>query len=348
MGEGGDLIKVGGAGDTGDALVSSRAEGLRVFGGTVPLILVRLGEPGLLRFLEFFTVNISNVNTRAAYGRAARSFLRWCEDRGLAELKDVKPFHVAAYIEELGRTHTKRGKFFSKPGVKQHLACIRMLFDWLIVGQVVPSNPAAAVRGPKYSVAIGSTRVLSASEARTLLDSISGRDLASLRDRALIGLMIYSFARVDAAVSMTVSDFYPERHRWWIRLDEKNGKVNKMPAHHNLALYLHEYIEAAGIKEDANGPLFRSADWHTGSLNPVPLHRVNAWQMVQRRAKAAGIETRICNHTFRATGITVYLSNGGSVEKAQQMANHSDPRTTKLYDRRFDEVSLDEVERILV
>jgi hypothetical protein len=135
---GGDLIKVGGAGDTGDALVRSRAEGLRVLGGTVPLILVRLGEPGLLRFLEFFTVNISNVNTRAAYGRAARSFLRWCEGRGLAELKEVKPFHVAAYIEELGRTRTKRGTVFSKPGVKQHLACIRMLFDWLIVGQVVP------------------------------------------------------------------------------------------------------------------------------------------------------------------------------------------------------------------
>jgi integrase/recombinase XerD len=348
MGEGGDLIKVGGSAEAGDALVCSTAQPMRLFGGAVPAILVRLGEPGLMCFLEFFTVNISNVNTRAAYARAARSFLRWCEGRGLAELKDVKPFHVAAYIEELGRTRTKRGKFFSKPGVKQHLACIRMLFDWLIVGQVVPSNPAAAVRGPKYSVAVGSTPVLSASEARTLLDSISGRDLVSLRDRALIGLMIYSFARVDAAVSMTVSDFYPERHRWWIRLDEKNGKVNKMPAHHNLALYLHEYIEAAGIKDDPNGPLFRSADWHTGLLNTVPLHRVNAWQMVQRRAKAAGIETRICNHTFRATGITVYLSNGGSVEKAQQMANHSDPRTTKLYDRRCDEVSLDEVERILV
>ena len=100
-----------------------------------------------------------------------------------------------------------------------------------------------------------------------------------------------------------------------------------------LELYLQEYIDATAIKGDPNGALFRSADWHTGSLKAIPLHRVNAWKMVQRRAKAAGIVTRICNHTFRATGITVYLSNGGSVEKAQQMANHSDPRTTKLYDR---------------
>ena len=170
----------------------------------------------------------------------------------------------------------------------------------------------------------------------------------ALRDRALIGLMTYSFARIQAAVSMKVEDFYPERRRWWIRLREKGGKVNKMPAHHNLEHYLHEYIEAAGIKEDPQGPLFRPADWHTGALHRGPLHRVNAWQMVQRRARAAGLETHICNHSFRATGITVYLSNGGSVERAQQMANHSDPRTTKLYDRRRDEVSLDEVERILI
>jgi len=100
---------------------------------------------------------------------------------------------------------------------------------------------------------------------------------------------------------------------------------------------------AAGIKDDPAGPLFRSADWHTGSLNPVPLHHVNAWQMMQRRARAAGLETRVCNHTFRATGITAYLSNGGSVEKAQQMAIHSDRRTTKLYHRRRDDHDLNAI-----
>lgn len=342
--------------EKGGELVAAGAEsgGLWVLGGPVPALLRTLSEPGLLRFLEFFTVNIRNPNTRAAYGRAARNFLRWCEARGLAELKDVQPVHVAAYVEEIGRG-------LSRPTVKQHLACIRMLFDWLIVGQVVRSNPAAAVRGPKHSVAVGSTPVLAAPEARTLLDSIAvaktvvvdgvetqAPDVVGLRDRALIALMTYTFARIEAAVSMKVEDFYPERRRWWIKLGEKGGKVNKMPAHHNLEHYLHEYIEAAGLKDDPKGPLFRSADWHYGTLNRKPLNRVNAWQMVQRRQKAAGIDTRICNHTFRATGITVYLSNGGSVEKAQQMANHSDPRTTKLYDRRRDEVSLDEVERILV
>lgn len=221
-GKSGELVAVG-----------VESSGLSILGGPVPALLRSLGEPGLLRFLEFFTVNIRNRNTREAYGRAARNFLRWCEERGLAELKDVQPVHVAAYVEEIGRG-------LSRPTVKQHLACIRMLFDWLIVGQVVRSNPAAAVRGPKHSVAVGSTPVLAAPEARTLLDSIAVvktvvddgvekqvPDLVGLRDRALIALMTYTFARVEASVSMKVEDFYPERRRWSISSEKKAARSTK-------------------------------------------------------------------------------------------------------------------------
>ena len=310
-------------------------------GAALPTLAVRLGKKGLVRFLEFFTVNIRNRNTREAYGRAAGNFLRWCEEHGIDELSSVQPVHVAQYIEGLQDS-------YSKPTIKQHLACIRMMFDWLVVGQVVPENPAKAVRGPKHSVAVGSTPVLSAEEARQLLDSIDTSTLIGLRDRALIGLMVYSFSRIEAAISMRVEDFYPERRRWWVRLREKGGKVNKMPCHHNLEAYLHEYIDAARLKSEPKSPLFRSLPGRAGSLTSAGLDRKAAWVMVRRRAKAASIETSICNHTFRATGITEYLRNGGKVEVAQQMAGHSDPRTTKLYDRRSDEVSLDEVERILI
>ena len=125
-------------------------------GVLLPALISGAGERAAWRFLEFFTVNIRNSNTRAAYGRAAGDFLRWCEKHGggLLDLSDIKPVHVEAYIEELqGRR--------SAPTVKQHLACIRMLFDWLVTGQVVPSNPAHAVRGPRHSVSKGSTPVLS-------------------------------------------------------------------------------------------------------------------------------------------------------------------------------------------
>jgi site-specific recombinase XerD len=120
-----------------------------------------------------------------------------------------------------------------------------------------------------------------------------------------------------------------------------------MPVHHTLEEYLDTYIRTAGIGEDKKGPLFRSAIKRTGQLSERPLARANAFHMIQRRAKTAGFKTQIGCHTFRATGITIYLTNGGVLEKAQMMAAHESPRTTKLYDRTSDAVSLDEVERVV-
>ena len=320
---------------------AARIEANVVGGDSLPALVRRLDERGLRRFLEFFVVHIRNANTRSAYGRAAGRFLHWCEQQNIAHLDQVGSFHVAAYVQSLE-------SICSKPTVKQHLACIRQLFDWLIVGQVVSANPASAVRGPKHSIAIGKTPVLSAEETRILLNKIDVTTVSGLRDRALIALMAYSFARIEAAVSMRVEDFYPEKRRWKVRLMEKNGKVNVMPCHHNLEHYMHEYIEFANLSKDPKGWLFRAVAGRTGSLTDRPLHRSNAWQMVRKRAKEAGIATAIGNHTFRATGITEYLRNGGRIEIAQRMAGHSDSRTTKLYDRRADEISLDEIERIII
>jgi len=146
------------------------------------------------RFWEFFTVNIRNRSTRQAYYHAVSQFARWREAFGLHDLKTVRPMHVAAYIEH--RLITA-----SKPTVKQHLAAIRALFDWMVVGQAIEMNPAASVRGPKYSISKGKTPVLSGEQARELLDSIDACTLAGKRDRALIALMTYTFARVSAATA---------------------------------------------------------------------------------------------------------------------------------------------------
>jgi integrase len=131
-----------------------------------------------------------------------------------------------------------------------------------------------------------------------------------------------------------------------VRLKEKGGKRHEMPCHHNLEAYLTAYIDSTGITDDPKGPLFRTIGRGTGRLTRTPLPRANAYAMIQRRAAAAGIATRIGNHSFRATGITAYLKNGGTLEKAASMANHASTRTTQLYDRRADEVTLDEVERV--
>lgn len=308
------------------------------------------------RFIEFFTAHISNLHTRTAYAKAAVEFAAWCEHAGIEHLRDVQPVHVAAYIEGLKSR-------LSAPSIKLQLAGIRVLFDWLVVGQVIPINPASSVRGPKHSQKKGKTPVLSAEEARDLLDSIATvrktrlpdgteadrPDLVGLRDRALIALMAYTFARVGAAAGkMRVEDVYMQTRRTWVRLHEKGGKRHEMPCHHKLEAYLHEYIEAAGIKDDPKGWLFRTTEGHSRRLTGRPLSQPDVYRMIRRRAADAGIETKICCHTFRATGITEYLRNGGKLEVAQQMANHESARTTGLYDRRNDQVSLDEVERILI
>ena len=308
-------------------------------GVSLPALVAGSGERASWRFLEFFAVNIRNPNTRAAYGRASAAFLRWCEGQGISTLAGVLPVHVAAYIEQL------QGQL-SAPTVKQHLACIRMMFDWFVTGQVVASNPAHSVRGPRFSVSKGVTPVLSSEEATALLTGMDVSTVVGLRDRAIIAVMTYSFARVSAVVRLTVEDYFPQKKSWWLRLREKNGKLNEMPCHHKLESYLDAYIEAAGIASNRKGPLFRSAIGKSGVLTGKPMSRVDVWYMIRRRASDAGIKTPIGCHTFRATGITDYLTNGGRIEVAQRMAGHSSAKTTGLYDRRSDDISVSEVERV--
>jgi site-specific recombinase XerD len=308
---------------------------------SVPVLVTAAGERASVRFVEFFASAIRNPHTRRAYARAAADFLTWCAGAGVPSITAVQPLHVAAWIELQTQTH-------SAPTVKQHLAAIRHLFDWLVTGQIVPHNPAASVRGPSHTAKKGKTPVLDATEARQLLDSIDVTTPAGLRDRALIALMVFSFARVGAALAMRVEDVYVQQRRLWVRLREKGGKTHAMPCHHTLEAYLHAYLESTGIANDPKGPLFRTIARGTGQLSDTPLPQANAYEMVRRRAFAAGIGTKIGNHTFRATGITAYLKNGGTLENAAAMANHASTRTTQLYDRRRDEISLDEVERIRV
>ena len=307
----------------------------------MPSLVAHSGEGAGVRFLEFFTAHIRNPHTRRAYARAAAEFLAWCHDAGVTSLSQVLPTHVAAWIEPQGRE-------VSAPSVKQRLAAIRHLFDWLVTGHIVEVNPAASVRGPRHVVRTGKTPVLEPVEARRLLDSIDPSTLAGLRDKALIGLMVYSFARVGAALAMRVDDVYTQNRRLWVRLHEKGGKHHAMPCHHTLAAFLAAYIDGAGLAGDLKGPLFRTIGRGTGKLTRTPLPQANAHAMIRRRAAGAGIKTPIGNHTLRATGITAYLKNGGRLEKSAGMAYHASTRTTQLYDRRRDEISLDEIERILI
>jgi integrase/recombinase XerD len=324
--------------DSGIVPVPPKRELARAGFDVLPPAILRAGERAGWRFIEFFTANIRNKNTRAAYAHAVTEFFKWCEKRDILELAQVKPVVIAAYIEQ----HPA-----APPTIKQHLAAIRMLFDWLVTGQIVEVNPASSVRGPKYVVKRGKTPVLTADQARTLIDSIKTDSMIGLRDRALIGVMVYSFARVSATAHMRVEDYYQNGKRWWFRLHEKGGKLHDVPAHHNAEAYMDAYLDATGIRDEKKGPLFRNVD-RRRQLTLEAMTRTDVLRMIKRRARAAGLPYSTCCHTFRATGITEYLKNGGTLEKAQAIANHESARTTKLYDRRNDEISLDEIERIAI
>jgi len=305
----------------------------------VPALFREAGTNAWERVIEFFTARLRNPNTRMAYVHAVTQFANWCEPRGIG-LSDLTPFLIAAYVEY-------QQQRLSLPTVKQHLSALRSLFDFLVIGQILPTNPAQSVRGPRYVVKKGLTPCLAPDEARQLFDSIRTCTLSGLRDRALLGVMVYSFARVSAAVAMDREDYFPQGRRYWLRLHEKGGKLHDVPAHHKAEEHMDAYLQIADLDSGKNVPLFQTLN-QAGKLTGRRMSRQDVLDMIKRRAKQSGLFTAVCCHTFRATGITAFLLGGGSLETAQKIANHESPRTTKLYDRTSDAISLDEIERIVL
>lgn len=302
----------------------------------LPRLVLDAGPEATTRVLEFFVGQLANPRTRAAYARAVGQFFRWCVVQGLT-LETIAPLHVATYI----RAHQG-----STATVKQHLAAIRMLCDWLVVTQVLPTNPAGSVRGPRQVITTGTTPVLTAAETRVLLDGIDTSTVRGLRDRALIGVMVYSFARVSAVIGMRRADAFTQGGQSWFRLLEKGGRRHLVPAHHQAVADLVAYLDAA-VLPDPLAPLFQSVDQAQQPTGRALLRR-DVLAMVKRHAQAVGLPDTTCCHTFRATGITTYLSAGGTLEHAQALAGHASPTTTKLYDRTRVTLAALEVERIVI
>lgn len=308
-------------------------------GLAVPTLIERAGQDAARRFIEFFVAQYRNPNTREAYARAVGRFLAWCDDRALPDLDYIEPLHVAAYIEALGGSYKVRT-------VKQHLAAVRMCFDYLVTGGILPTNPALHVRGPKLVSPKGVTPVLEDDQVLDLFDSIDVSTIVGLRDRAILATMLFTWARVSAVCGLRVRHYESSGRKTHLFLGEKGGKEHRVLLHHKAEEFLDAYLQAAGIADDREGWLFRAVD-RSRELTDRKLHRSDVLAMVKRRAKAAGLPWQgICNHSFRATGITNYMTHGGRIDVAKEMAGHADERTTGLYDRSSDKVTKEEVERM--
>ena len=305
-----------------------------------PILIQEAGPREKERFWEAF-LNKANPHTRRAYLQACMKFLDWCHAQGVTDLKEIRPILVASYREVLIRRH-------ATASVKLALSAIRKLFDHLVTGHVVAFNPAASVENPRESISEGKTPILPSEIVGTFLASFDTSHQVGLRDRALIGIMLFSFARVGAATSMKVKDYFNDGKNWYFRLHEKNGKQLTIPAHHQAQDYLDAYLNAAGMGADREGFLFRSS---TGSrdrnqLTTKAFSPKQALKMVKRRCKDAGLPEEFCCHSFRGTACTNYLDNGGDLETARVMMGHAHSKTTRLYNRQNQDVKREEVYRI--
>ena len=259
----------------------------------VPAMFGEAGTSAWERVIEFFTARLRNPNTRMAYLHAVKRFAGWCQYRGIG-LSDLTPYLIAAYLENLQQQ-------LSLPSVKQHLSALRSLFDYLVITQILPTNPAQSVRGPRYVVKKGLTPCLAPDEAKQLFESIGTSTLSGLRDRALLGVMVYSFARVSAVVAMDRTDYFPQGKRYWFRLHEKGGKLHDVPAHHKAEEYMDAYLQIANLDTGKHVAIFQTLN-QAGKLTGRRMGRRDVLDMIKKRAKESGLMTAVCCHTFRAYG----------------------------------------------
>jgi site-specific recombinase XerD len=296
-------------------------------------------------YIEYFTARLRNPRTRRNYLQAAKRFCAWLDAHEM-KVTTVKPVDVAAYVEQLIAE-------VAPATVNLHLSAIRELFSYLTINGVIAFSPASVVKGIKHVVRTGKTPVLSAEQTRRLFYSIDCSTLSGLRDRAIIATMVYTFARVQAVLSLEVKDYFVMRNQMWLRLHKKGGKEHDVPVHPLLSEYLDAWLVAANITE---GPLFHSAQKYGGGQHEHLSTRKGVrshgsaplWSMIKRRCEAAALPMSTSCHSFRATGITTFIENGGSLEHARYIANHASTVTTKLYDRTQDTVSAQEMERIRI
>ena len=312
------------------------------FRSQLPEILVRGGHAAVFAAEEFFFARIRNEHTRAAYMGAVKRFLAWAETRHL-ELRRIAPSDVGGYLDGLRNENT------SIATRKQHLAAIRHFFDSLVTRHAVVLNPALSVRGERYQVVEGKTPEIRVEGARTLLASIKTSTVVGLRDRAILAILIYTAARAGAVASLRRGSFYDAGDQWMLHFEEKGGKSREIPVRHDLEQMLFGYMDAAGLRDAGNDtPLFRTALRRTRQLTQIGINAVDICRLMKRRLRDAGLPSHLSPHSFRVTTITDLLEQGVPLEDVQRLAGHSDPRTTRLYDRRDRKITRTIVERISI
>jgi site-specific recombinase XerD len=305
----------------------------------MPKMVAASGKAARFAWDEFFGGQVRNPNTRKAYLRAVRRFLAWCESEE-PELARITPGLLGRYFDKLPG---------SIPSQKLHMAALRGFFNCLVQRHVIILNPALSVRTDRYSAIEGRTPEISVEQARQLLAAIELQRPVDYRDRAILGVLIYTAGRAGAVAKLRMRDWVNEGAQYALRFDEKGGKARSIPVRHNLQGYIQEYLSVAAAEtDDKDSPLFRTVMGRTGRMTTAPMSGIDICRMMKRRLKAAGLPTIISPHSFRSCTATDLLLQGVPLEDVQYLLGHADARTTRLYDRRQKKVTRNIVERISV
>ena len=309
-----------------------------VSGELVPKVLCGADVKIIQSYNDFINLSIKSDDTRATYRSALSLFFRYCDDIGIEAFYDIEPAHVRSYLDY--RTQELQ-MVASAPN---HYHALKSCFQYLVDKGRLAANPAASVNYAFVRSSKGKTAVITKEDVRALLlaipsdphDDDNPAKPTDLRDRALIALMAYTFARIGGALSSNVGDYHMDDGVMWLNMVEKGSKEHSVPVVGAAREYIDAYIEHCGLRapgSNPRSPLFQSAN-RNGELNGNRYDRGNSRRMIARRAEAAGIGKGVKNHTLRATGITRFLEDGGKLDDAQDIANHADSSTTRRYDRR--------------
>ena len=286
---------------------------------------------------EFFHADIRNPHTRRAYRQAVTRFLSFVQS-DVQSLAMITPAHVGRYFDQLAVSATTK---------KLHLSALRHFFDRMVNRHVMVLNPALSVRGERATATEGKTIEIPPMEVRQLMNSIDTSHVVGLRDRLVIALLAFTAARVGAVVKLKIADVRISVANSLLQLQEKRGKFRSIPIRHDLVEFLNAYLIALEYK-DANQPLLRTAIGRTKQLTTSAMSAADVRCMLKRRLKDVGLPTHYSPHSLRVMAVTDLLNQGVSLESVQFLAGHSDPRTTRLYDRRQQQITRNLVERISV
>jgi site-specific recombinase XerD len=305
----------------------------------IPPLVIRAGGSARFAWDELFSAELRNPHTRRAYAHAVRQFLGWCDAHDL-ELRQITPGLVGTYYDELAA---------SIPTKKQHLSALRCFFDRLVLRHAVLLNPAASVRGERYRLTEGKTPEITVDQERALLVSIRVDDLAGLRDRAIVAILIYTGARIGAVAGLKVASYTHDGSQSALTFLEKGGKARDIPTRADLDRYLTAYMEAADLPwGSGDSPMFRRLARKSGLLRAHAMTADDMGRMLKRRMAGIGLPDRLSPHSFRVATITDLLTQGVPLEEVQHLVGHADPRTTRLYDRRQKKVMRCVVDKISV